>query len=87
MIDAQDMQSKKALHLTLKEALNLPEYYGNNLDALWDCLMEIPPLELYICHPQALQALPDGYGAKLIALLELAQEERKDIIFSQVREG
>lgn len=28
-------------HDYLKKALNLPEYYGKNLDALYDCLGEI----------------------------------------------
>ena len=28
-------------HDYLKEALNFPEYYGKNLDALYDCLTEI----------------------------------------------
>lgn len=28
-------------HDYLKDALNFPEYYGKNLDALYDCLCEI----------------------------------------------
>ena len=32
---------KKEWHDYLKEALNLPDYYGKNLDALYDCLTEI----------------------------------------------
>lgn len=28
-------------HDYLMEALNLPDYYGKNLDALYDCLCEI----------------------------------------------
>ena len=28
-------------HDYLKEVLNLPEYYGKNLDALYDCLTEM----------------------------------------------
>lgn len=32
---------KKEGHDYLKEALNFPDYYGNNLDALYDCLCEI----------------------------------------------
>lgn len=28
-------------HDYLKEALNFPDYYGKNLDALYDCLTEI----------------------------------------------
>ena len=32
---------KEKGHDYLMEALNFPEYYGKNLDALYDCLCEI----------------------------------------------
>lgn len=32
---------KKDGHDYLKSALNFPDYYGKNLDALYDCLCEI----------------------------------------------
>ena len=32
---------KKDGHDYLAEALNFPDYYGKNLDALYDCLCEI----------------------------------------------
>ena len=32
---------KEKGHDYLMEALNLPDYYGKNLDALYDCLTEI----------------------------------------------
>lgn len=32
---------KRDGHDYLMEALNLPDYYGKNLDALYDCLCEI----------------------------------------------
>ena len=34
-------RDRRALHTYLQEALGLPEYYGKNLDALYDCLTEI----------------------------------------------
>ena len=39
---------KKEGHDYLKKALNFPEYYGKNLDALYDCLTEIS-VETEIC--------------------------------------
>ena len=32
---------KKDGHKYLKKALDFPDYYGNNLDALYDCLTDI----------------------------------------------
>ena len=85
IIDAGDMRDRDSLHLVMKEALNLPEHYGRNLDALWDCLMEIRSAELYLRNAKLLEALPEGYGRKLIGLLEQAGEERKDFSFKKTK--
>ena len=39
-IDGAQYASAKELHLALKMLLNLPEHYGCNADALYDCLSE-----------------------------------------------
>ena len=41
IIDCSGITEKRQLHETLKEALQLPEWYGHNLDALFDCLTEL----------------------------------------------
>ena len=50
VLDASRMTSKEEAHAYLKEALELPEYYGNNLDALHDCLEEITDVEIEIIN-------------------------------------
>ena len=43
-----EMTSKPALHAQLKQKLSFPDYYGENLDALWDCIrcVDVPlPVE------------------------------------------
>ncbi len=35
-------------HEYLQEVLELPEYYGKNLDALYDCLTEFSDVEIVI---------------------------------------
>ena len=37
-LDFSGIKSYLALHQYFKAIFNLPDYYGNNLDALWDCL-------------------------------------------------
>ena len=39
-IDAARYASAKEMHQALKMMLDLPEYYGCNADALYDCLSE-----------------------------------------------
>jgi len=48
VLDAGRMTSKEESHTYLKEVLNLPEYYGNNLDALHDCLEEMISVEIIV---------------------------------------
>lgn len=40
-LDAEKLNDRKESHIYLAKKLNLPEYYGRNLDALYDCLTEI----------------------------------------------
>ncbi|MED3615427.1 MULTISPECIES: barstar family protein [Bacillus cereus group] len=37
-LDGRQFTSEEVLHKVLKEKLDLPHYYGENADALWDCL-------------------------------------------------
>ncbi len=48
VLDAMKMQTREEAHVYLKDALELPEYYGGNLDALYDCLSEMGQLELEV---------------------------------------
>lgn len=40
ILDFSNIKDKTELHAYLKRELQLPDYYGNNLDALYDCLSE-----------------------------------------------
>lgn len=41
IIDCTKIHTKEDLHRVFQERLSFPEWYGNNLDALYDCLTEI----------------------------------------------
>lgn len=38
ILDFSGCKYLKEIHLILKESFGFPEYYGENWDALWDCL-------------------------------------------------
>lgn len=47
ILEGKNIRSKEELHEALKKLLEFPDYYGKNLDALWDCLRDVElPLEV-----------------------------------------
>ena len=45
---ASELTDKEVLHDVLIRELELPEWYGRNLDALHDCLTELADVELVL---------------------------------------
>ena len=70
-LDIEKMRSLPMLHKYLHTALALPEYYGANLDALYDCLTEIAePTELVVPQKVAAEAYLGWYGQQFLQVLE-----------------
>ena len=67
VLDGARMDSRAGLHAELKEKLSLPDYYGNNLDALNDCLGERVERELIVIENAGdfLEA-DEAYGARVL---------------------
>ena len=75
-LDCREMTDKPALHAYLKEKLALPEYYGKNLDALYDVLTERgEQTDLVLKNWRALSEQLGGYGISLLETLRQASEE------------
>lgn len=50
-IDCSQISQARQLHETLARLLNFPQWYGHNLDALYDCITELPsPTGLYLSN-------------------------------------
>ena len=72
LLDFSGISTVEGLHAYLKKALSLPEYYGMNWDALYDCLtdMEGKRVEIRISGLNELAAVLPDAAASLMAVLE-----------------
>ena len=79
-IDGAAMLSREAAHAELKRALELPEYYGENLDALYDCACTMDA-EVTLVHPAPMLEALKLYGCKLLETLFEASEQNPSFQF------
>lgn len=79
-LDCRRLTDKKTAHACLKEALSLPDYYGGNLDALYDCLTEGGEYTiLRLTHTGCLEEDLGDYGARLLSALQKAAEDNPNL--------
>ncbi|QJC51717.1 barnase inhibitor [Paenibacillus albicereus] len=78
LLDGSKLHDWDDIHDWFAEQLGFPDYYGRNLDALWDCLGDYaaPPLRLRWRGFEESQARlgPDG-AQSLLQLLRDAETE------------
>ena len=51
-LDGNILSDAALVHDYLREQLQFPEYYGKNLDALYDCLTDLDDIEITITAPE-----------------------------------
>ena len=80
-IDLTGVSGREELHARLRAALPLPEWYGNNLDALHDALGDLPaPLELIFRNAAGADPAMADYIAVLRRLgVDLMLERPREI--------
>ena len=71
------------IHKILKESFDFPGYYGENLDALWDCMRYYCDYNLHV-YIKGLNALPDEFSEYIKKMLEVfddVHDETPNITF------
>lgn len=75
-MEGGNIRTREELHDALIRALNLPTWYGRNLDALYDCLTALKQdTELRLLHPARLEEALGGYARSLLSVLRDAAAE------------
>lgn len=79
------MRSKRGAHIYIKEQLDAPEYYGENLDALWDVLTSYSkPIKINFVNMDKSIGCLGEYGKSIIQVFQDAEEENKNIVFEMI---
>ena len=78
ILDCEMMTDREKAHEYIAEVLEFPDYYGKNLDALFDCLTEMGECSILFINLDALEMLGDYSGA-LLAVFEEAEQANDDL--------
>lgn len=77
-ININNVETRSDIHDVLTEALNLPEYYGRNLDALYDCLSTLfigKKVEFELIGFTTLPENLEHYGETIISIFRRVEKE------------
>ncbi len=75
ILNFKDINTRAEAHKYIARKMDLPEYYGNNLDALFDCLSEISNVSVDIRNLEL-----GDYGEKLIKAFADRANDSEDFI-------
>ena len=80
-LDGRRMSTREAAHEHIAERLSVPEYYGRNLDALWDMISGMDA-DVTLRHADAMLSSLGAYGCRILSTLYEAAEENPGFHFS-----
>jgi len=85
IIDGKDMTSEQQMHQLLSQELDFPEWYGGNLDALYDCLTDLTDdVEITVVKSDELIAKLGERALLMLTVLRDAAAENKNIKISVI---
>lgn len=77
-LNGSKMKDKETAHEYIKRKLSLPDYYGMNLDALWDLLStDTSPKKITIKNPEMIIINLGTYGGSLLDTFREAADENQ----------
>ena len=73
VLDIEKLNEKK--HEYLKELFHFPDYYGENLDSLFECLSDLNDKKIVVTNLGAI----DDFSLKVLNVMEDVEEEYRNI--------
>lgn len=81
-LDGRKMDSIQNTHTYLKESMELPEYYGENLDAMYDVLSDISENTfVFVLNSQQMRKSLGDYSARMEQVWEDLAQSNKHLSF------
>ena len=77
VIDCNQLSERDEAHRYLAEIFGFPDYYGKNLDALFDCLSEQCECRIILKNEESKAS--NGYGAKVIEVIKDAVQANPNL--------
>ena len=75
-IDCAGIATSPEFHQVIAAAMDFPDYYGKNLDALMDCLTEIgEDMELVLLNWHKLECNLKDYSGRILSVFQCACQE------------
>ncbi len=68
-LDGALVDSRQSLHDLLAQGLDFPDWYGGNLDALYDCLTDLDETNLILINTDALGMALGSYWRRVLEVL------------------
>lgn len=82
VVDSRKFMEKTSAHAYLKEKIASPEYYGNNLDALFDVLTSIGEQTAIVILKHRTEG--SSYAQQVIETMHDAVRENKELQVEEV---
>lgn len=82
VLDCKKLRTRVRGHKYLAKTLEFPDYYGNNLDALYDCLTELGQCTVVLKNADILRD-SDCYGTKILRVIEDAANSNPNILLTE----
>ena len=82
-LDGSLMTDRAAAHDHIREQLSFPNYYGRDLDALYDLLTSLPEtVEIDLANKDQMLEQLGAYGTSLLLTLQQAEEDAPNLILN-----
>lgn len=82
-LDGRKMDNRAAAWAHIRSALSLPDYFGNNLDALADCISEMQGVAIRLRFANAARNSLGSYGQTMIEVFRQEAASRPDFVFRE----